>query len=132
MSAEFPWKQGFNTYGGAAGSSWTSRFVRERRLADYGVPEFHPQQWKRPDAARKALALHQQLGARFVSPYYLSVIADRNLKTGATLNRLEIRPEQHAGRLRSAVPRHPRNGGAMSGAGFDRPGASSDPLHWRP
>jgi hypothetical protein len=92
VSAEFPWKQGFNTYGGAAGGSWTARFVREARLADYGVPEFHPQQWKRPEAARNALKLHQQLGARFVSPYYLSVIADRNLKTGATLNRLEIRP----------------------------------------
>jgi len=92
VGAELPWKQGFNTYGGAAGSSWTARFVREHHLADYGVPEFHPQQWKRPDAARNALSLHQQLGARFVSPYYLSVIADRNLKTGATLNRLEIRP----------------------------------------
>jgi hypothetical protein len=92
VGAELPWKQGFNTYGGAAGSTWTARFVREHHLSDYGVPEFHPQQWKRPDAARKALALHQQLGARFVSPYYVSVIADRNLKTGATLNRMEIRP----------------------------------------
>ncbi|MCM2253848.1 MAG: hypothetical protein NDJ19_15915, partial [Ramlibacter sp.] len=92
LDPALPWKQGFNTYGGAAGSPWTARFVRERRLADYGVPEFHPQQWKRPDAARKALALHRQLGARFASPYYFSVIADRNLKTGATLNRMEIRP----------------------------------------
>lgn len=92
LSPALPWKQGFNTYGGAAGSPWTARFVREQRLAGYGVPEFHPQQWKRPDAARKSLTLHRQLGARFVSPYYFSVIADRNLKTGATLNRLEIRP----------------------------------------
>ena len=92
VGPDLPWKQGFNTYGGAAGGTWTARFIGEHRLTDYGVPEFHQQQWKRPDAARKALALHKRLGARFVSPYYLSIIADRNLKTGATLNRLEIRP----------------------------------------
>ena len=92
VGAELSWKQGFNTYGGAAGGSWTERFIGENRLKDYGIPEFHQQQWKRPDAARKALALHQRLGARFISPYYVSIIADRNQKTGATLNRLEIRP----------------------------------------
>ena len=92
LKAGLPWKPGFNAYGGAAGGSWMERFIREHGIADYGLPEFHPQQWKRPDAARRALALHRRLGARFVSPYYLSVISDRNEKTGATLNRLEIRP----------------------------------------
>jgi glycosyl hydrolase family 42 (putative beta-galactosidase) len=92
IGGKLPWKQGFNTYGGAAGGSWITRYVREQHLSDYGVPEFHPQQWKRPDAARKALALHRRLGARFVSPYYHSVTADRNQKTGANLNQLEIRP----------------------------------------
>lgn len=92
IGAALPWKQGFNTYGGAAGGTWTARYIKEQRLTDYGLPEFHQQQWKRPDAARKALALHQRLGARFVSPYYVSIIADRNEKTGKTLNRLEIRP----------------------------------------
>jgi hypothetical protein len=92
IAADLPWKQGFNTYGGAAGGSWTARFVREQRLADYGVPEFHPQQWKRPGAAREALEMHRRLGARFVSPFYHSIIADRNQKTGANLNQLEIRP----------------------------------------
>jgi hypothetical protein len=92
VDAGLPWKQGFNLYGGATGSSWTARFIRELHLSDYGVPEFHPQQWKRPDAARNALALQRQLGARFVSPYYLSVIADRNVNTGVTLDTMEIRP----------------------------------------
>ena len=91
IGPRLPWKQGFNTYGGAAGGTWTARYIQEKRLTDYGVPEFHQQQWKRPDAALKALALHQRLGARFVSPYYLSIIADRNQQTGANLNRLEIR-----------------------------------------
>ena len=92
IDAGLPWKQGFNTYGGAAGGTWTARYIQDKSLTDYGIPEFHQQQWKRPDAARKALALHQRLGARFISPYYLSIIADREEKTGATLNRLEIRP----------------------------------------
>ena len=92
IGPRLPWKQGFNTYGGAAGGTWTARYIQENQLADYGIPEFHQQQWKRPDAALKALALHQRLGARFVSPYYLSIIADRNQQTGKTLNRLEIRP----------------------------------------
>ena len=91
VGGELPWKQGFNTYGGAAGGAWTARFIAENRITDYGIPEFHQQQWKRPDAARAALVLHQKLGARFVSPYYLSIIADRNEKAGLTLNRLEIR-----------------------------------------
>ncbi len=92
IGAALPWKQGFNAYGGAAGGTWTARYIKEQRLTDYGLPEFHQQQWKRPDAARKALTLHQRLGARFVSPYYVSIIADRNEQTGKTLNRLEIRP----------------------------------------
>ncbi|MFC5497102.1 beta-galactosidase [Caenimonas terrae] len=92
VGAALPWKQGINTYGGAAGSTWTQRYIQEMHLTDYGVPEFHQQQWKRPDAAARALALHQRLGARFVSPYYMSVIGDRNQKAGATLNRMEIRP----------------------------------------
>jgi hypothetical protein len=92
VDGRLPWKQGFNTYGGATGGAWISRFVREHHITGYGIPEFHPQQWKRAGAALDALALQRRLGARFVSPYYLSVIADRNLKTGATLNRMEIRP----------------------------------------
>jgi hypothetical protein len=91
LNSGLPWKPGFNAYGGAAGGPWMERFIREHGITDYGVPEFHPQQWKRADAARRALALHRRLGARFVSPYYLSVISDREEKTGATLNRLEIR-----------------------------------------
>ncbi|HWP12967.1 MAG TPA: hypothetical protein VNN06_14175, partial [Ramlibacter sp.] len=92
IGGDLPWKQGFNTYGGAAGGSWTARYVHERHLKDYGVPEFHPQQWKRPGAARKALEMHRRLGARFISPFYHSIIADRNMETGVNLNQLEIRP----------------------------------------
>ncbi len=92
ISPALPWKQGFNTYGGAAGGDWIRRFVQEGRLSDYGVPEFHPQQWKQPRAAVDALRLHQRLGARFVSPYYLSIASDRGLQSGAPVKAMEIRP----------------------------------------
>jgi hypothetical protein len=92
LAADLPWKTGFNTYGGAAGGGWTERFVREQRLLDYGVPEFHPQQWKKPDAASRALALHRRLGARFVSPYHLSLVADQEASGGHAIQRMDIRP----------------------------------------
>lgn len=92
LDASRPWKTGFNAYGGATGGAWTERFVREQRLQDYGVPEFHPQQWKKPDAASRALALHRRLGARFVSPYYLSLVSDQEAKDQNAVKRLEIRP----------------------------------------
>ena len=92
LDGRHPWKIGFNAYGGAAGGGWTERFVQEQGLTGYGVPEFHPQQWKKPDAATRALALHQRLGARFVGPYYMSVVSDREARPTAAVQQLEIRP----------------------------------------
>jgi hypothetical protein len=91
LDGKLPWKTGFNVYGGATGGGWVERFVKDAGLRDYGLPEFHPQQWKRPDAAARALALHRRLGARFISPYYLSVVADREAPPTAAVKRLEIR-----------------------------------------
>lgn len=92
VGSGLPWKQGFNTYGGAAGGDWVRQFVQEGRIAGYGVPEFHPQQWKRPGVALQALQLHRRLGARFVSPYYLSIASDRAATAGQAVKALEIRP----------------------------------------
>jgi hypothetical protein len=91
LAAGHPWKTGFNTYGGAAGGAWVERFVRDQRMVAYGVPEFHPQQWKQPQAAARALALHRRLGARFVSPYYMSIVAERDAPPTSAVKRLEIR-----------------------------------------
>jgi hypothetical protein len=92
VDGALPWKQGFNTYGGAAHGEWIARFVAAHSIRDYGVPEFHPQQWKRPQVHREALELHRKLGARFVSPYYVSIASDRGQAPGQPVKALEIRP----------------------------------------
>ena len=88
-----PWKQGLNMYGGATNSAWLREFMARRKISDYGAPEFNPQQWKRPGVALAALQTHLDGGARFVSPYYFSVIPDR-FKGGGEhgVNRMELGP----------------------------------------
>ncbi len=88
-----PWRSGLNMYGGAADSDWIRAFIGERHLVGYGVPEFNPQQWKRPGVHREAMLSHYRGGARFISPYYLSITSGAELTGRATLNRLEIRPD---------------------------------------
>ncbi|WP_255440782.1 beta-galactosidase [Caenimonas sedimenti] len=92
VAAGVPWVHGINMYGGVTGGEWIRRFVRARGMAGYGVPEFHPQQTKRPAAHLEALRLHRQLGARFVSPYYVSIAADRGAAANSAIRALEIRP----------------------------------------
>ena len=92
VGGALPWKQGFNTYGGAVAGEWIREFLKEGRITDYAVPEFHPQQWKRPGIHREALQLHRELGARFVSPYYLSIASDRERPARHQIEALEIRP----------------------------------------
>ncbi len=75
--ANTPWKSGVNLYGGATDSDWVRSFLAQRKITDYGVPEFNPQQWKRPGAQLEAMMSHYTGGARFISPYYFSVIPDR-------------------------------------------------------
>ena len=77
LTADTPWKTGLNLYGGATDSDWVRHFLAQRKITDYGVPEFNPQQWKRPDAALNAMKSHYLAGARFISPYYLSLVPDR-------------------------------------------------------
>lgn len=77
LRADQPWKTGINLYGGAVNNAWLQRFLKQNRIHDYGVPEFNPQQWKRPGVHLEALQTHQRAGARFVSPYYLAVMPKR-------------------------------------------------------
>ena len=91
LTAKMPWKAGINLYGGATDSDWVRNFMAQRKLTDYGVPEFNPLQWKRPGAALQAMKSHYLGGARFISPYYLSTIPDRFVKHGA--NAMELRAD---------------------------------------
>lgn len=92
-----PWRQGLNMYGGATDSAWLRQYMRQRNIRAHGAPEFHPQQWKRPNAALKALQSHYAAGARFISPYYFSIIP-RRFKGGPAhgVNRMEITPGNSA------------------------------------
>lgn len=94
LTADTPWKIGMNLYGGATDSDWVRRFVAQRKITDYGVPEFNPQQWKRPGAHVDAMLSHYNGGARFISPYYFSTIPDRykaDVKHG--VNAMELRAD---------------------------------------
>ncbi len=94
LGHELPWKTGLNMYGGATDSNWMRGYMAERGITDYGVPEFNPQQWKRDGVALHALQAHYDAGARFVSPYYFSLVPDRfKTKTVANgLNNMELGP----------------------------------------
>ncbi|AYM95291.1 hypothetical protein EAG14_03320 [Acidovorax sp. 1608163] len=94
LNGSAPWKQGLNMYGGATDSAWVREFVAQRKITDYGVPEFNPQQWKLSGTHVAAMQSHYNGGARFISPYYFSVIPDR-FKGGAEhgVNRMELRSD---------------------------------------
>lgn len=77
LQADVPWRPGFNLYGGATNSDWVRGFLKQRGWTDYGVPEFHPQVWKRPGDALAALRAQYEDGARFVSPMYFSLVPQR-------------------------------------------------------
>ena len=69
-------------------------FLRERGIRDYGSPEFNPQQWKRSGVHLAAMQSHYDSGARFISPYYFSIVPNR-FKGSAEhgVNRMELGPE---------------------------------------
>lgn len=93
FARSMPWKHGINLYGGATQSGWVRQFFSAEGIRDYGVPEFHPQQWKKDGAALAALEFQRAGGARFVSPYFFSVIPERLKKnTGQGIDRMELSP----------------------------------------
>lgn len=95
LGAGVPWHDGMNMYGGAVDSHWLRGFIGSRGIRDYGVPEFNPQQWKQPGAHLQAMQAQYRGGARFISPYFLSVTSDRTLRRNAVTD-MEIRPDNPA------------------------------------
>ena len=94
IGGQTAWKQGLNMYGGSTDSDWMRAYLAQQKITDYGVPEFHPQQWKTPGVHLAALQSHYQGGARFVSPYYFSLVPERFKGTAEHgVNRMELRPD---------------------------------------
>ena len=87
-----PWKQGTNMYGGTTHSAWMRDYMVRERITDYGVPEFHPQQWKTESVHMTALQAQYDQGARLSSPYDLSRVPQRFKGNGFGINRLELGP----------------------------------------
>jgi len=71
LSIDQPYNIGINLYGGATNSESVQKLLQD---VEYGVPEYHIQQWKSSDVAIKSLEKHYNDGARFISPYYISII----------------------------------------------------------
>jgi hypothetical protein len=94
LNGSAPWKQGLNMYGGATDSAWMREFIAQRKITDYGVPEFNPQQWKVNGVHLASMQSHYNDGARFISPYHFSLIPDRYKGTVEHgVNRMELRPD---------------------------------------
>ncbi|MBY0454155.1 MAG: hypothetical protein K2Q11_04630 [Burkholderiaceae bacterium] len=94
IASDTPWKQGLNMYGGSTHSDWMRGYLAQRKISDYGVPEFHPQQWKTAGVHLAALQSHYDGGARFVSPYYFSIVPQRfKMSAEHSINRMEIAPD---------------------------------------
>ena len=91
-----PWNHGFNMYGGATDSAWLRDFMAQHGIRGYGVPEFNPQQWKREGVHLAAMQSHLKAGARFISPYYFSVVPARFKGPEQGVNRMELRPDNTA------------------------------------
>ena len=88
------WKTGVNMYGGSTDSAWMRGFIAKKRISDYGVPEFNPQQWKVPGTHLRALKSQYLAGARFISPYYFTTIPDRYKgKEQHGVNAMELRAD---------------------------------------
>ncbi|MFN7155841.1 MAG: hypothetical protein ACK4OE_19370 [Acidovorax sp.] len=88
-----PWKQGINMYGGATNGPWMRDYLKQQQITGYGVPEFNPQQWKSKGVHLAAMKAQYEQGARFISPYYISLIPDRFRGREFAINRMELRPE---------------------------------------
>jgi len=90
-----PWKNGLNMYGGAVNSEWLHNFITEHQIQDYGVPEFNPQQWKQTGLHLQAMQAQYKSGARFISPYFISVTSDQSSARSA-VTKMELRPDNKA------------------------------------
>ena len=76
LKGQHRYKKGINLYGGSASTA----LLRRHYLTPgevFGVPEFHTQAWKDKTVPGKVLHDLQQGGARFVSPYFLSMAPDK-------------------------------------------------------
>lgn len=89
VSNTSPWRTGINQYGA---SPYAFEYLKKKHIKAYGVPEFNPLQGNDPKAARDAFVRHYQAGAKFVSPFFLSVVPAR-LRAADDKRHFDIAPD---------------------------------------
>jgi hypothetical protein len=92
IQGQHPYKKGINLYGGSASTA----LLRRHYLAEgesFGVPEFHSQAWKDPNAPLAMLKELRNGGANFVSPYFLSVEHEKFRDTSNAHNKFRLAPD---------------------------------------
>ncbi len=67
------YRPGITLYGGGADGIAAEKMYPVLTQRPYGVPEFHPQQYKSFDRTYNALMIHYYKMASFVTPYYISI-----------------------------------------------------------
>ena len=74
-------------------SAWMGDYLTRERITDYGVPEFHPQQWKTESVHMTALQAQYDQGARLSALLFFAG-SQRFKGNGFGINRLELGPKQ--------------------------------------
>lgn len=76
LQGEKRYQKGINLYGGSASMALLKKhYLKPGEV--FGVPEFHSQAWKDAKVPGKVLQELQAGGARFVSPYFLSMVPNK-------------------------------------------------------
>lgn len=87
-----PYRKGINLYGGSASAALLQRHYLAPGEV-FGVPEFHAQAWKDPQAPLAMLKELRHTGANFVSPYFLSVEHPKFRDNANAHNKFRLAPD---------------------------------------
>ena len=96
---------GVNLYGGITYGDAFFRWLAAEGFTAYGVPEFHPMTPLPQDQMIAMLERHREAGARFISPYFVSIVP-KALQTASDHNKFQLsagNPDYGSGLLLQAL-----------------------------
>lgn len=92
ISGEHRYKKGINLYGG----SINLKLLQQHYLKageTFGSPEFHTMNWKNPALIDVRLREFKEGGAKFITPYFISLAPDKYRSRETANNRFRISPD---------------------------------------
>lgn len=92
LQGKHRYKKGINLYAGSASMDLLRKHYIQPN-EEFGIPEFHTQDWKNPEAPLRILRELHVGGAKFISPYFLSLIPDRYRTMENKHNRFRLSPD---------------------------------------